>query len=151
MLYKGKIAVLLVALSLVAGCEEAEEHTARVGTAAAQVTIAENGVAEAVIVIAEDAPEPEQHAAAELAEFLQQIAGTTFEIVHGPAVGRLRLLVGPKAAKLAVADFSTDGLGSDGIIIRRVGKDLILAGGHPRGTLYAVYTFLEAYSQSRPT
>jgi hypothetical protein len=27
--------------------------------------------------------------------------------------------------------------------MRTIGDDLILAGGHPRGTLYAVYTFLE--------
>jgi hypothetical protein len=36
-------------------------------------------------------------------------------------------------------------LGADGIVIRTVGDDLVLAGGHPRGTLYAVYTFLEEH------
>ncbi len=36
-----------------------------------------------------------------------------------------------------------DGLGAEGIIIRTIGDDLVLAGGQPRGTLYAVYTFLE--------
>ena len=107
------------------------------------ITIAQNGIAQAVIVIATDAPEPEHNAALELADFLRQITGTGFEVVHGPAVGKSRLLVGPKAAKLAIADFSTDGLGAEGIIIRNVGNDLILAGGYPRGTLYAVYTFLE--------
>ena len=106
-------------------------------------TIAENGVAKAVIVVAADAPEPEQYAANELADFLQQITGAKFEIIHPPAAGKSRLLVGFEAAKLAVRDFSTEGLGSDGIVIRTVGDDLILAGGHPRGTLYAVYTFLE--------
>ncbi|MEK7996557.1 MAG: DUF4838 domain-containing protein, partial [Planctomycetota bacterium] len=49
----------------------------------------------------------------------------------------------PDAAKLAAPDFSADGLGADGLVIRKVGNDLILAGGRPRGTLYAVYTFLE--------
>ena len=145
MLYKGEIALLLVALSLLSGCEEADECPARARIAAAEMTIAENGVAKAVIVVAPDAPEPEQHAAAELAEFLQQITGAEFEIVHAPAAGKSRLLVGPKTAKLAVAKFSTDGLGSDGIVIRTGGDDLILAGGHPRGTLYAVYTFLEEH------
>ena len=145
MLYKGEIALLLVALSLLSGCEEADECAAGARIATAQMTIAENGMAKAVIVVASDAPEPEQHAAAELADFLQQINGAKFEIVHGPAASQSRLLVGPKAAKLAVADFSTDGLGSDGIVIRTVGEDLILAGGHPRGTLYAVYSFLEEH------
>jgi hypothetical protein len=51
--------------------------------------------------------------------------------------------MGLKAARLAVPNFSSEGLGSDGIVIRTIGNDLILAGGEPRGTLYAVYTFLE--------
>jgi hypothetical protein len=105
--------------------------------------IAVNGVAKAVIVIAEDASEPEQHAATELAGFLEQITGAEFEVVSPPATDSPRLLVGAEAAKLAEPDFSTEGLGTDGVVIRRVDDDLILAGGHPRGTLYAVYTFLE--------
>jgi len=137
MLQKSKIALLLIVLLLVVGCQQVVKD--------GLVTIAEKGVAKAVIVIAEDAGEPEQHAAAELADFLQQITGAKFDIVHPPAAKRCRLLVGPKAAKSAAADFSTDGLGTDGIIIRTVGNDLILAGGHPRGTLYAVYTFLEEH------
>ena len=125
MLQKSKIAIILVVLLLAVGCEEAVKDDT--------LTIAENGVAKAVIVIAEDAGEPEQHAAVELADFLQQITGAKFEIIHPPVAGRPRLLVGSKAAKLAVPDFSTDGLGTDGIIIRSVGNNLILAGGYPRG------------------
>jgi hypothetical protein len=106
-------------------------------------TIAENGVAKAVIVVAPDASEPEQHAAGELANFLSQITGAKFDIVPPPGAGKARLLVGPQAAKLAAPDFYADGLGAEGIIIRSAGDDLILAGGYPRGTLYAVYTFLE--------
>jgi len=132
---KGKIGLLLAALLFSIGCGEAIKE--------AEATIAANGVAKAVIVVSDDASEPERHAAAELASLLQQITGAKFEIVPPPAAGRSRLLVGPKAAKLAVPDFSTDGLGADGIVIRTVGNDLVLAGGHPRGTLYAVYTFLE--------
>jgi len=107
------------------------------------IKIAENAQAKAVIVVAADAPEPERYAADELAGFLAQITGAKFEIVAPPAPGKTRLLVGPEAAKLAAPDFTTDGLGSDGIVIRTAGDDLILAGGRPRGTLYAVYTFLE--------
>ena len=107
------------------------------------LTIAEDGVAKAVIVVSPDSPEPERHAAAELADFLKQITGGKFEIMHRDAPGQSRILVGLKAANLTAVDFFTDGLGSDGIVIRTVGPDLILAGGHPRGTLYAVYTFLE--------
>jgi hypothetical protein len=109
------------------------------------VVITQNGAAKAVIVVAADAAESVRHAANELAGFLQQITGAKFEIKAPPAAGQSRLLVGPGAAKSATEDFSTDGLGSDGIIIQTVGDDLILAGGRPRGTLYAVYTFLEEH------
>jgi len=107
------------------------------------LTIAEDGVAKAVIIVAPDASEPERHAAAELAEFLQQITGAKYETSYGFVSGKSRILVGLKAAKLAIPNFSRNGLGSDGIVIRTIGNDLILAGGEPRGTLYAVYTFLE--------
>ncbi|UCC97793.1 MAG: DUF4838 domain-containing protein [Phycisphaerales bacterium] len=112
------------------------------------VTIAEDGVAKAVIVVAGEATEAEEHAADELADFLGQITGAAFDISHdpsgqAPAAGKTRLLVGTEAAKLAAPGFSIDGLGADGIVIRTVRDDLVLAGGRPQGTLYAVYTFLE--------
>lgn len=135
MLKESRIKTLLAAFILIAGCVQAAKSDV--------VTIAQDGSAKAVIVIAADATEPERHAADELAGFLRQITGATFEIQAPPAAGQSRLLVGPEAAKLVAEDFSTDGLGSDGIVIRTVGNDLILGGGRPRGTLYAVYTFLE--------
>lgn len=113
------------------------------GAPANAITIAEDGQARAVLVIAENAPAPERHAAAELAEFLRQITGADFPLVNQAAPAVRRLLVGVDAAKLAEPAFSIEGIGEEGIIIRTVGDDLILAGGGPRGTLYAVYTFLE--------
>ena len=134
MLQKDRIVLLFVAVVFFCLCAAGQVDA---------LTIAEGGVAKAVIVVAPDSSEPERHAAAELAEFLRQITGGEFEIVYGFVPGKSRILVGPTAVKPAVPTFSTDGLGTDGIIIRTVGPDLILAGGHPRGTLYAVYTFLE--------
>jgi len=113
------------------------------------ITIAKKSKLKAVIVVADKAAEPERHAAAELAGFLQQITDSKFDVVANPTQGSSRLLVGREAAKLALPDFSTDGPDAEGIIIRTVGKDLILAGGWPRGTLYAVYTFLEDYCGCR--
>ncbi len=107
------------------------------------LVLASAGRSEAVIVVADDATPPEKHAAEELARFLRQVTGADFAVANGGSEGKGRLLVGPGAAKLADPDFSTDGLGSEGIIIRSAGEDLILAGGRPRGTLYAIYTFLE--------
>jgi hypothetical protein len=95
------------------------------------------------IVVADNATPAEKHAAQELSSFLKQITGLGFEVKPSAPNDEPRLLVGPDAARLADPSFSTDGLGAEGLIIRIVGKDLILAGGRPRGTLYAVYTFLE--------
>jgi len=109
--------------------------------------IARGGAASAAIVVAKDATEPEKHAATELAAFLKQITGADFAV--SDAADGPRLLVGPDAAKLADPEFTADGLGADGIAIRTAGRDLILAGGRPRGTLYAVYTFLEDHAGCR--
>ena len=146
MLQKSKVAIVFGAMLFVIGCQEPSEHSGLAGREAktlTQIEIAENGAAKAVIVIASDAPEPERLAAQELAYFLQQETGAKFEIVNSPAAGKAGLLVGPEAAKLSLPDFSTEGLGADGIVIRTDGNNLIMAGGNPRGTLYAVYTFLE--------
>jgi hypothetical protein len=107
------------------------------------VTISQDGQAKAVIVIAAEAPEPEQHAAKELAVFLGQITGATFELASRERPDVSCLFVGSAAAKQTDQRFSTEGLGAEGIVIRTIDDDLILAGGEPRGTLYAVYTFLE--------
>jgi len=107
--------------------------------------IATDSAAKAVIIISKDANEPERHAADELANFLGQVTGAKFEIVNEAVSTADNIFVGPEAAKKADPNFSTDGLGTDGIIIKTVGNNLILAGGKPRGTLYAVYTFLEDY------
>jgi len=54
------------------------------------------------------------------------------------------LIVGPGAAARELApDLPYDDLSPDGLVIETVGSNLILAGDRPRGTLYAVYTFLE--------
>jgi hypothetical protein len=111
--------------------------------AAKPLPIAQDGSSRAVIVVAADATEPEKYAASELAGFLKQVTGASFDIVDAAKRGPTRLLVGEKAAKLAEQRFTTLGLGAEGLVIRTVGNDLILAGGRPRGTLYAVYTFLE--------
>ena len=105
--------------------------------------ISVNAEGQSVVVVAEDANPPEKHAAEELASFLGQVTGATLDVHQKYSGTAPRLLVGPGAARLADPDFSTEDLGKEGIVIRTVGKDLILAGGAPRGTLYAVYTFLE--------
>ncbi|MGD1009483.1 MAG: DUF4838 domain-containing protein [Candidatus Aminicenantales bacterium] len=111
--------------------------------AAAGLTIARGGKAAAAVVVAESAPETELQAASELSFFLHLVTGGDFPVVHEASGPVGRLLVGEAAARLADPAFSVRGLAPEEIVIRSAGPDLILAGGSPRGTLYAVATFLE--------
>ena len=108
----------------------------------AAVSISEKGHATASVVVSDKAIAAEKYAAAELTRILKQMCGGEF-IVNGTKNLPFRILVGPDAARLADPGFSADRLGPDGIVIRTKGRDLILAGGRPRGTLYAVFQFLE--------
>lgn len=105
--------------------------------------IARKGRAVADVVVAAEAAEAEKQAARELAFFLHIVTGADFAVVPVASQDRNRLLVGSAAARLAQADFSASSFKAEEIVIRARGRDLILAGGSPRATVYAVFTFLE--------
>ena len=107
------------------------------------LVLADNGEALARIVVAPDASQPVVHAADELVDFLKEITGAEFKCFSSREEQGVNILVGPEAARQADPDFSAKSLGAEGLAVRTVGNDLILAGGEPRGTLYAVYAFLE--------
>lgn len=107
------------------------------------LTLSVSGTPQVVIGIASNAPETERHAADELARWLGKVTGARFEIGSLTNSAAPRILVGPEAARLADPAFNPSVVGPEGVILRHQGRDLILAGGSPRGTLYAVYTFLE--------
>ncbi|MFW6162517.1 MAG: DUF4838 domain-containing protein [Planctomycetota bacterium] len=106
--------------------------------------LASGGVARAAIVTGAEPTRAEQTAAAELAAYLARVTGATFPVVGeaaAPSRGP-RLFVGQTAfARQHVADPAK--LGREEWVMRTVGRDLVLTGGRPRGTLYAVYRFLE--------
>ena len=104
--------------------------------------LAERGRARVVIVSQPGAAPAEQHAAKELAATLKQITGADFAInTDSPDSA---IIVGPgEAAKRYFPEVNLDALGGEELIIRSSGNRLLLAGGRPRGTLYAVYRFLQ--------
>ena len=126
--------VALILLATIAACP-----------AFAEMTLAGGGETDYAVVVDPDAIAPEKHAAAELASFLGQVTGAQFEVVESAVpIRRPCLYVGPGAASREIApDLPYDALAPDGIVIETVGANMILAGDRPRGTLYAVYTFLE--------
>jgi hypothetical protein len=109
----------------------------------ADTVISKKKKAAARIVLAADTSETEKWAADELRFFLHLSAGCEIPVVSDPSPFPNRLLVGEGAARLADPDFDAALLQAEEIVVETRGHDLILAGGSPRGTLYAVYTFLE--------
>lgn len=108
--------------------------------------LAESGRTQFTIVV--DAPpnSPEQRAATELAQTLQAITGAEFPILRPSAetCPEHAILVGPSPqAKAIFTAVAFDSLRSEELVIRTQGHRLLLAGGGPRGTLYAVNRFLQ--------
>ncbi len=97
------------------------------------------------IVIPEKAVAAESHAAAELALFLKQSTGVVFPVVAEPEAGTGPMIyVGlGRQSRTLVAESLPEKMESEEFIMETHGPHLVLAGGSPRGTLYAVYSFLE--------
>jgi hypothetical protein len=84
----------------------------------------------------------ERTAARELADYLGKVTGGTFALKPEAEAAKPGIYVGHTAfAKAQGIDPAA--LGPEEWVIRSVGDDLVLTGGRPRGTLYAVYRFLE--------
>lgn len=126
-------AILLVAFSILTGASPASA-----------LTLASKGVANATIVLGADATETEKYAASQLATYMKRVTGAEFPISNTADVTGSRIFVGQTAAaKQRLGDFNWQSLRIDGILIRTIGNDLVLSGDRPRGSMYAVYTFLE--------
>ena len=97
------------------------------------------------IVLFPKATPVEKNAAFELQNYIRQITGKKLQIVSTVS-SRPAILIGhsKKISKL-MPDINFEKLGDDEVIIRSIGKSLIVSGGLPRGTIYAVYILLEKY------
>ncbi len=99
----------------------------------------------ALIVLPKDATLPEQTAARELRAYLEKATGAEYPVVREPVprgAAAARIYVGPTRFAHD-SGMNVKKMDGEEWINRSVGDDLILAGGRPRGTLYAVYRFLE--------
>ena len=110
----------------------------------AALRLAADGRTLCAIVVPEQASEMELTAATELADYLEKVTGARPGVSDQPDGLKSNIYVGyfPRWVE-ALADVDWPALGTDGIVIRTVGTDLVLSGGRPRGSLYAVYTFLQ--------
>lgn len=98
------------------------------------------------IVIAADAPPGVGYAAEEFRVFFDQATGHLLPIVTQTDRRQRHVFIGPSAAMLASGvGFQTNDLGPDDLRIVVKEKNIAIAGGTPRGTIYGVYTYLEDY------
>jgi len=108
--------------------------------------IVDKGKATSVVVLGDDAIAPEKNAANEFVSYIEKISGVKLSIVNKPSAEKGNIFIGQTSeTKKVLGTFKWNQITDDGIIIK-TGKDfLVLAGDRPRGTLYAVYTYLEDY------
>ena len=111
----------------------------------ANAALVDNGRSTYVIVLPDDAIPAEQTAAEELRTYVEQMSGAKLPIVVENAYnGRGKMLAVGFNAKLpaALQAQKFGAFGQEEILIAANGETMLLAGGRPRGTLYAVQEFL---------
>lgn len=113
---------------------------------ASPLTLASSGSSAYVIARASDATAAEVKAAEQFHSYFAQVTGVTLPIYSETSVAasakQILIGYGPRVTALLPEQDLID-LGKDAFVVRTVGENLVLAGGRPRGTLYAVYDFLE--------
>src|SRR5688572_6574764 len=121
-----------------------------VANCGAELLLAEKSRTEFAIVIDSGATPPERTAAHELASTLKQITGAEFPVETNTEAAARAILVGNgEAARHVFNDVAFDSLGAEELVIKTKNNHLLLAGGRPRGTLYAVSRFLQQQCGAR--
>ena len=107
--------------------------------------LVDDGKTDYVIVRGENAYITEVTASTELQSYLKLITGVEIPIVTDSTAPAEKEIVVGKTNRETEGAFDREELGDDGLVIRTDGKKLFLVGGEKRGTLHAVYEFLESY------
>jgi len=110
------------------------------------LAIVSGGKSAYVISLAADAIPAERKAAEQLQQYIREATGAELPIKDEADVpaSAPQILVGPgPRAKKLLPRQNWGELKGDGILIEVAGNTLVLAGDRPRGTLYAVFEFLE--------
>ena len=111
-------------------------------SASTPATLFDNGGTDYKIVIAQDAGQSEQFAAAELAKYLKQISGADFQITPPSDDSAKQIIIGFDASSKYIK-FKLPPIGDEDFMIFNQSDRIFILGGKKRGTLYGVYTFLE--------
>ena len=113
------------------------------------ICIVNDCVSDYVIVHGANANPSEINAAYELQSYIMKISGVLLPVISDNTNSTRKEIVVGKTNREAHGDYDRNELGDDGFIIKTTEDKLWLVGGETRGTLYAVYTFLEEYLECR--
>lgn len=104
------------------------------------------GIEYYTIVIGKTADSTELNASAELQRYVKEATGYNLPVnTDNEAEKKYEIVVGKTARDTDYIEKKRSGLGSDGYLIAQDHKKLFLTGEKSRGTIYAVYSFLEDY------
>ena len=140
-----RLLALASALLLSASCVSAPPE----GTRQRALILVDAGRAQAVIVVAPDAPEEVRRGAGELQYYIKQISSAQLAIVApgelAAHTGKLRIHIGVNTSvPKPLPNF--DRCEKDGAWIRTLSdRDLLIAGRTPYGTEFGVYGFLQRF------
>ena len=112
--------------------------------ASSECLLVERGEARAAIVVPDEPSPTVRRAAEELAHYVERISGAVVPVVpDGRVDGRTRIDVGPTRRARAAVPPDPDET-EERVFVRSQPGGVVICGGGDRGTLFAVYRFLEA-------
>ncbi|MGB9603937.1 MAG: alpha-glucuronidase family glycosyl hydrolase, partial [Limisphaerales bacterium] len=106
----------------------------------ADIFLSKNGKPQYEIINDLQSSPPEKWAARELARVLSKIVGAEFQILQTANANSKKVIIVGRGslAKKYFPEIDFDALGSEEVIIKTSGDRLLISGGRPRGTIYAV-------------
>lgn len=105
--------------------------------------VVDGGTSNYKIFVSNNASPAEHYAAAELQEYLFKISGCQLPIVHDAGAQEELIYVGfQETPEWLLNGIDPQDFDKEEYIIRSKGKQLLIAGGQPRGTLYGVVGYL---------
>jgi len=109
------------------------------------ITLVDHGRSTYSICVSSSASPSEQRGAQELQRFIAEMSGARLPIVTDASApqGDLILVGDSTVLRGLNAGIPFDKLGAEGFALKIAGRNLIVAGGRQRGTMYGVYTLLD--------
>lgn len=112
-------------------------------TAGQQLALAENGRSDYSIIVSQIPTETEKKAAAVLKDYFHRVTGINLPVGNSFSGDTCGIYIGNTTA--SKNDTELAGLPADGFIIHSEHKNLFIRGKGSKGTLYAVYAFIEKF------